>query len=127
MEQDLGADAEVGEIRVGDNHLPADPEGFPDNFRRSDQFLKCAEEQDVIKRVLAVLVEAVGDVTLVDDKAAFDAAPDQCGILFDTFPGDLPGLNEALEERAVAGAEVKHTRALRNPLDNCVVNAGIHG
>ena len=107
--------------------MPAHAESFPDNLSGGDQLLKRAQQQDVIKRVLAVLIQAVGDVALVDDETAFDAALNQRGILFDAFTGDLPGLDKALEKRAVAGAEVEDAGPLWNPVDDCVVDAGILG
>jgi len=127
VEQHLEANANIGKIRVGDNHMPANAECFPDNVGRRNQFLKSAEQQDVVEGMLAVLIQAVGDVALVDDEAAFDATDDQRGVLFNAFPGDLPGLNEALEKRAVASAKIEDAGALRDPVDNCVVNARMHG
>ena len=116
VEQHLKPDTDIGEIRVGDNHMPAHPERFPDNIGRRNQFLKSAEQQNVVKSVLAILIQTVGNVALVNDKSTFDATSAQSGVLFDAFTGDLPGLDEALEKRAIAGTEVEDARALGNPV-----------
>ena len=126
LEQYLQPHMIMGEIIVGDDDLPADPEGFTDDFRRLDQFLKGAEQKHKIKSAVGMLVEAFGDVALMHDKPALHAAGDQFGIFFHAFAGDVPGLNQLFEKRAVARAQIQYAGFFRNPLRDGFINAGIH-
>ena len=105
--QNLQPHPVVGKIAVGDDDLAADAEGFADDFDRGNEFLKGAEQQDVVEGLFAVLVEAFGDVALVDDESALDAAA--------TMPDRLAGSNrvtissaKTLGENLTFPRELKH-------------------
>ncbi len=117
----------MSEIGVSNDNLAPDAEGFPKNVRRSQQFLKCAQQQHVIKRPGGVLVQSIGNVPLMHHQPAFDAPRNQDRVALDALGADLVGFHQPLQERAVAGPQVQHARVGRQPLNHLVIKRRMHG
>ena len=66
VKQNLQTPAQVSEVRISDDDFTPNTKSFAKEFRWLDQFLEGAEQQHEIKCAIAVLVESVGNVTVIN-------------------------------------------------------------
>jgi len=125
-EEYLQPHAVICKIGERNNNLTPNPECFPNNSSRRNQFLKCPQQEDIIERLLAVLIQTFGDVSLMHHQSPLNALGNQNRALFHALGLDASRLNQPFQECAVTRAQIQHARAGRYPFQYTLVNSRMH-